>query len=219
MQESEMILEWTAEQVTEITTTAFEFGFLSSETNVKRWVQNREIVLRKMHTTHMDPTSYEQTTRLSSTQEESAGDLTETEEALLSDDGRREVEKRYFLRTIISSGRRSLVELQAAIERWEFYVSVSEEVEKHLIPNSNRLRIFEDAHWVIVTYVETKFGLRIRDSKRRDTGSGGHWDRTDVMRSTLSRLAQEKGENLNVMGVSGGAHFQRDCNASKKVDN
>ena len=133
-----------------------------------------EIVLRQLHTTLMDPTSYEQTTRLSSTQEESVGDMTETAEVLLSDDGRREVEKRYFLRTIISSGRRSFVELQAAIERWEFYVSVSEEFEKHLIPNLNRLRIFEDAHWVIVTYVGTKCGLRIRGSKRSDTGSGGH---------------------------------------------
>ena len=75
--------------------------------------------------------------------------------------------KRNLLFTIISPGRCSLLELQAAIERWESYVSryekklknemddeiklaglealVLEELEKHLILKSNRLRTFEDA--------------------------------------------------------------------------
>ena len=35
--------------------------------------------------------------------------------------------------------------------------------------NSNRLRTFEDARVEIVTYVETKFGLRISDSKLSET--------------------------------------------------
>ena len=35
-----------------------------------------------------------------------------------------------------------------------------EELEKHLILNSNRLRTFEDARLEVVTYVEAKFGLR-----------------------------------------------------------
>ena len=39
--------------------------------------------------------------------------------------------------------------------------SVSEELEKHLILNSSRLRTFEDARREIVTYVEEKFGKRI----------------------------------------------------------
>ena len=47
---------------------------------------------------------------------------------------------------------------------------VPEELEKHLIFNSNRLRTFEDARLEVVTYVDSKFGLRIRDSKPRDTG-------------------------------------------------
>ena len=55
-----------------------------------------------------------------------------------------------------------------------------EEFEKHLILNSHRLRTFEDARLVIVTYVEVKFGLRIRDSKPSDTGSRGHSDPMDV---------------------------------------
>ena len=45
-----------------------------------------------------------------------------------------------------------------------------EELEKHLVLNSNRLRTFEFARLEIVTYVEAKFGLRIRDSKPSDTG-------------------------------------------------
>ena len=69
---------------------------------------------------------------------------------------------------------RSLLELQAGIERWESYVSRYEknlriklddeiklaglealapvELEKHLTLNSNRLRTFEDARLEIVTW-------------------------------------------------------------------
>ena len=51
---------------------------------------------------------------------------------------------------------------------------VPEELEKHLILNSDRLRTFEDARLEIVTYVEAKFGLRIRDSKPSETGLREH---------------------------------------------
>ena len=89
--------------------------------------------------------------------------------------------KRNLLRTIISPGRYSLLELQAGIARWESFVSrhekkmkdklddeiklagleslVPEELEKHLMLKSKRLRTFEDARLEIVTYVEVKFGL------------------------------------------------------------
>ena len=89
--------------------------------------------------------------------------------------------KRNLLRTIISPGRCSLLELQAGIKRWESYVAryekklnnkmddgiklaglealVPEKLEKHLILNSNRIRTFEDACWEVVTYVEAKFGF------------------------------------------------------------
>ena len=133
--------------------------------------------------------------------------------------------KRNLLRTIISPGRCSLLELQAGIERWESCVSryekklknkmddeiklaglealVPEELEKHLILNSNRLRTFEDARLEIVTYVEAKFGLRIRDSKPSDTGLREHSDPMDVGRSTLSlsRQSKEKGHQVRAMGV------------------
>ena len=42
---------------------------------------------------------------------------------------------------------------------------VREELEKHLMPNFSRMRIFEDGCLEIVTYVEAKFGFTVHDSK------------------------------------------------------
>ena len=39
--------------------------------------------------------------------------------------------------------------------------SVPEELEKHMILNSNRLRTFEDARLEIVTYVEAKISSQV----------------------------------------------------------
>ena len=53
-----------------------------------------------------------------------------------------------------------------------------------------------------MTYVEAKFGLRIRDSKPSDTGSFGHSDPMDVDAvNSLSLLAKEMGRRVRVMGV------------------
>ena len=94
---------------------------------------------------------------------------------------------------------------------------VPKELEKHLILNSNRLRTFEDARLEVVTYVEAKFGLRIRDSKPSDTGARGPWM---LMRSTLS-LSSGKGKMSSSPRDGcfkcGGAHFQRDYNARKST--
>ena len=57
---------------------------------------------------------------------------------------------------------------------------VLEEIEKHLIFNSIRMRAFEDARLEVVTYVEVKFGLRNRDSKLSETGARGHVVPMDV---------------------------------------
>ena len=97
---------------------------------------------------------------------------------------------------------------------WAF---VLEEVEKHLILNSNRLRTFEHARLKIVTYVEAKFGLTIRDSKPGDTGSRGHSDPMDVdaVNSLLSGKGKGSSSPRDVCFKCGGAHFQRDCNARK----
>ena len=95
---------------------------------------------------------------------------------------------------------------------------VPEELEKHLILNSNRLRTFEDARLEVVTYVEAKFGLKIRDSKPSDTSTRGHWDPMDGDAvNSRSLLPMEKDRRVRVMGVfkCGGAHIQRDCNAPR----
>ena len=96
---------------------------------------------------------------------------------------------------------------------------VPEELEKHLILNSNRLRTFEDARLKLVTYVEAKFGLRIRDSTPSDTGARGHSDPMDVDAVKSLSSGKEKGHRVRVMGVfsGGGAHFQRECNARKST--
>ena len=200
IKESEKMLEWAAEQTIEITTTAIYLEFLWSETNVDRGVQNLEFVLQQMHTALMALTIYD------------ANDIVANSQKRYdpTTGGR----NRNLLRTIISPERCSLLELQAGIERWESYVSrhekkmkdkmgdeinlaglealVPEELEKHLILNSNRLRTFEDARLGVVTHVEAKFGLRIRDSNEIP------WM---LMRSTLSRLVKEKGHRVRVMGV------------------
>ena len=55
-----------------------------------------------------------------------------------------------------------------------------EELEKHLILNSHRLRTFEDARIEIVTNVTPKFGLIISVSKPSETGTRGYCDPVDV---------------------------------------
>ena len=97
--------------------------------------------------------------------------------------------------------------------------SVREELEKHLILGSNRLRTFEDASLEIVTYVEAKFGLRIRDPKPSDTGSRGLSGPMDVEVNSLSS-GKGKGSSSPRDGCSekcGGALFQRDCNAREST--
>ena len=207
-----MMLVWAAEQPTEIRTTAIDLEFLPTDTNEDRGVQNLEFVLQQIHTALMAFTSYE------------ANDIVANSRKNPLEAWRR-LQKRYgpttggwklnLLRTIISPGQCSLLELQAGIERWESYVTrhekkmkdkwddeiklagleslVPEELEKNLILNSNRLRTFEDARLEVVTYVEAKFGLRIRDSKPSDTGARGHSDSMDVDAvNSLSLVWQRK---------------------------
>ena len=95
---------------------------------------------------------------------------------------------------------------------------VQEELEKHLILNSNRLRTFEDARLEVVTHVEAKFGLRIRDPKTSDTGARGHSDPMNVD-AVNSLVWQRKGSSNPRDGCfqCGGAHSQRHCNACKST--
>ena len=56
IKESEMMLEWAAEQPTEITTTAIDLEFLPTDTNEDRGLQNLMFVRQQMHTALMAPT-------------------------------------------------------------------------------------------------------------------------------------------------------------------
>ena len=235
--ESEMMLEWAAEQPTEITTTAIDLEFLPTDTNEDRGVQNLEFVLQQMHTALMALTSYEANDIVANSRKNPLEAWRRLQKRYDPTTGGR---KRNLPRTIISPGRCSLLELQAKIERWESYVSryekklkdkmddeiklagleslVPEELEKHLILNSKRLRTFEDARLEVVTNVEAKFGLRIHDSKPSDTGARGHSDPMDVDAvNSLSSSAKGKGSSSPRDGLfkCGGAHFQRDCIAQK----
>ena len=53
------MLEWSAEQATEITETAVDLEFLPTVTNVERGVQNLEFLLQQRHTALIGLTSYE----------------------------------------------------------------------------------------------------------------------------------------------------------------
>ena len=66
---------------------------------------------------------------------------------------------------------------------------VPEELEKHLILDSNLLRTFEETRLEVVSYVEAKFGLRVCDSKPVRVDTQIPWM---LMRSILSRLARGK---------------------------
>ena len=92
---------------------------------------------------------------------------------------------------------------------------VLEELERHLTLNSNRLRTLEDARLEVVTYVEAKFGLIIRDSKPSETGSRGHSNAMDVDAVNSPSFGEGRGSSSPRDGCCkcGGAHFQRDCNA------
>ena len=88
-----------------------------------------------------------------------------------------------------------------------------QELEKLLILNSNRLRTFVNAHLEIVTFVEAKLGLRIRDSKPSETGARGLADPKDVDATNSPASGTGKGSSNPPDGgfQCGGAHVQRDC--------
>ena len=171
-----VMLEWAAEQATEITTTAIDLEFLPTDTKLDRGVQNLKFVLQQMHTALMALTSFEANDIVANSRKNPLEAWRRLQKRY---DPTTRGRKRNLLRTIISPGRCSLLEVQAGIDRWESYVSryekmmkdklddemklaglealVPEELENHLILNSNRLRTSEDACLEVVTYVEAKF--------------------------------------------------------------
>ena len=155
-QGSEMMLEWAAEQPTEFTMTAIDLEFLPTDTNKDSGVQNLEFVLQLMHVALMALTSYEANDIVANSRKNPLEAWWRLQKRCDPTTGGR---KRNLLRTFISPGRCSLLELQAGIECWESYVSryekkmkdklddeiklagleslVPEELEKHLILSSN----------------------------------------------------------------------------------
>ena len=114
IKETEMMLEWAPEQPTEITTTAIDLEFLPTDTNEDRGVQNLEFVLQQMHTSLMALTSYEANGIVANSRKDPLEAWRRLQKRYDPTTGGR---KRNLLRTIISPGRCSLLELQAGIER------------------------------------------------------------------------------------------------------
>ena len=102
IKESEMMLEWAAEQPTEITTTAIDLEFWPTDTNEDRGVQNLEFVLQQMHTALMALTSYEANDIVANSRK---NPLEAWRRLQKRHDPTTRGRKRNLLRTIISPGR------------------------------------------------------------------------------------------------------------------
>ena len=214
IKESEMMLVWSAEQAAEITTELIDLDiFADFDERGTRSAQSGVRAAADAHSAHGSP-GYEAHDIVANSRKNPL-------------EGWRRLQKRHdpttggrsrnLLRTIISLGRCCLLEVQARIKRWESYVSnvkkdkeddenmlaglealVPEELEKHLILNSNRLRTFEDARLEIVTYVKTKFRLKIRDSQPSDTGPQAHSVLMDVDAVDSLSSGKAKGVSASV---------------------
>ena len=129
-------MEWAAEQPTEITTTPIDVEFLPTDTKEDRGVQNREFVLQQMHTALMALTSYEANDIVANSRKNPLEACRRLQMRYDLTTGER---KRNLLRTIISPGWCSLLELQAVIERWKSYVSRYEKKMKDKLDDEIKL--------------------------------------------------------------------------------
>ena len=114
-----MMLEWSAEQAAEITTEPIDLEFFPTSTNQERGVQNLEFALQQMHTALMVLTSYEANDIVANSRKNPFKAWRRLQKRHEPTTGGR---KRNCMRTIISPGRCSLLELQVEIERLESYV-------------------------------------------------------------------------------------------------
>ena len=117
IKESEVMLEWSAEQATEITQEAIDLEILPTKTNVDRGVPNLKFVLQQMHTALMALTGHEANDIVANSRKSPLKALRRLQKR---DDPTTGGRKR---NPIISPGRSSLLELQAGIEQWESSVS------------------------------------------------------------------------------------------------
>ena len=102
IKESEMMLEWAADQTTEITTTAIDLEFLPTDVNEGRGVKNLEFILKQMYTMLMDFTSGEANDMVGNSRKNPLEAWRRLQERYDPTAGGR---KRNILRTIISPGR------------------------------------------------------------------------------------------------------------------
>ena len=112
IEESEMMLEWLAEQAAEITTELIDLEFLPTSTNVERGTQNLEFFLQQMHTALMALTSYEANDIVTNSRKNQLEAWRRLQERYDPTTGGR---KRNLLRTTISPGRCSLLELPSGV--------------------------------------------------------------------------------------------------------
>ena len=156
IKESEMMLEWAADQMREITTNAIDLKFMPTDTNKGRRVRNLEFVLQHVHEMLRTCTSQEANGIVANSRKNPVEAWRRLHERYDPSAGGM---KRNLFRAIISPGRCSLQELQAGIGRWESKAVryeklkgklddeiklagleslVLEELEKRLILNSTR---------------------------------------------------------------------------------
>ena len=102
IKESEMMLEWAAEQAMEITTELFDNQFLPTASNQERGVQNLEFVLQQMHTALMALTSCEANDIVANSRKNPLEACQRLQKRYDPTTGGR---KRNLLRTTISPGR------------------------------------------------------------------------------------------------------------------
>ena len=120
----------------EITTEHINREFLPNATNQERGVQNLEFVLQQMHTALVALTSYETNDIVANSLKNPLEAWWKLQKRYDPTTGGR---KRNLLRTIISPGRCSLLELQAGIDRWESYVSRCEKKLKNKMDDEIKL--------------------------------------------------------------------------------
>ena len=225
-----MLLEWAGEQPKEITTIAIDLEFLPTDTNEDRGVQNLVFALRQMHTALMALTSYGANDIVANSRK---NPLEARRRLQKRNDPTTGGRKRNLLRTTISPGRCSLLELPAEIERWESLreedgqvgrrdqacwpwvigaggVRETSDPQLESRPNIRGCALLE-----VVTYVEAKIGLRTRDSKPSDTLSRGNSDPVDV--DAVNSLSSSKGKGSSSPRDGCFYNFQRDCNARKST--
>ena len=171
IKESDKMLECSAEETAEITTELINREIMPMKTNVERGVRNLDLVDTQHSWLSRGRTRWrhDEDCRSDMIRRQEEGNGTCCERSFLLDSAR-------FKKW--SNGSQDKSDDEIKIVGLE--ALTSEEVEKYLILNSNRLRSFEDARLEIVAYVETNFGLRIGDSNPSDTGLREHSDPMDV---------------------------------------